>query len=796
VTVARVIVDISTRSIDRAFDYAIPGGLEGSAAVGCPVLVPFGSQQAVGYVVALPEAAEVENVKPLAAVLDGPWFPADAPPLAEWIAREYVSPLSDALRLFLPPGGTPGVSRTLAVAGVRPERASLKRDVFDAVAGGVATSGALRARFGPGADGAASSLVREGVLARVYALTRPGTGAVDDRIAELVEGSAFEPRKGAVMQRALLDALSEGPVSVPMLAAGLGAGHGALRRREEAGAVRVVSHRRFRSPGGPDKPAPRHAELSEDQSRALAAVEEAMRAGGRVVLLDGVTGSGKTEVYLRAIETVLERGASAIVLVPEISLTPQTVGRFRARFGDLVAVLHSRLSAGERLDQWELARSGAARVVVGARSALFAPVRDLGLVVIDEEHEHTYKQGQAPRYDARTVAERICAARGVPLVLGSATPRLESIAAAEEGRFERVVMTQRVAGGTLPDIRVVDMAAEFSDGHRSMFSRPLAAALKEVEEAHGKAVLFINRRGFASFLLCRECGYVPGCPDCDVSLTYHDVGARLVCHHCGHTEPVPPRCPSCGSPYLRQFGTGTQRVEAELEALIPALPIVRMDADTTTGKGGHEKRLAEFESLDSGVLLGTQMVAKGLDYPEVTLVGVVNADTTLHLPDFRAGERTWQLLQQVAGRAGRGERPGTVIVQTYWPDHPAIRAVAANDPDILFDRERVERSELGYPPFGRLANIVLTGADAEAVRGQAAAAALLLERAAAVHAGWRVLGPSPAPLARVRRLFRWHVLLKAPAGADVPAAVAAVLRELKTDEGVSVAPDIDPMDLL
>jgi primosomal protein N' (replication factor Y) (superfamily II helicase) len=796
VPVARVIVDISTRAIDRAFDYSVPPDLQGSVAVGCPVLVPFGSQQVVGYVVGLPEAAGVDHVKPLTAVLDEPWFASDAPPLASWIASEYVAPLSDALRLFLPPGGTPRVKRSIVATGPRPERPSLRQEVYDAVAAGPTTQAGLRGLFGPGADSAVAGLVRDGALARSYALERPGAAAVDDRVAELVEGSKFEPRKGAVMQRALVAALSEGPVAVPELAAGLGSVHGALRRLEEAGAVRVVSRRRVRVPGGPVKPAPRHEMLSEDQSRALAAVLSAVESGGGVVLVDGVTGSGKTEVYLRALESIVDRGRAAIVLVPEISLTPQTVGRFRARFGDLVAVLHSRLSAGERFDQWDLARSGVARVVVGARSALFAPVPDLGLVVIDEEHENTYKQGQAPRYDARMVAERLCAARGIPLVLGSATPRLESIIAAEEGRYRRVVMTARVAGGTLPDIRVVDMASEFSAGHRSMFSRPLAEALGDVQEQQDKAVLFINRRGFASFLLCRECGYVPGCPDCDVSLTYHEVGARLVCHHCGHTEAVPPRCPSCGSPYLRQFGTGTQRVEAELAALIPEMPIVRMDADTTTGKGGHERRLAEFEALDSGVLLGTQMIAKGLDYPEVTLVGVVNADTTLHLPDFRAGERTWQLLQQVAGRAGRGERPGTVIVQTYWPDHPAIRAVAAHDPDTLFGRERAERAELGYPPFGRLANIVFTGADAGAVRTQAAAFASALAPAVEDREGWRVLGPSPAPLARVRKLFRWHVLLKAPVGADIPSVVASALRDLKPDEGVSVAPDVDPMDLL
>jgi primosomal protein N' (replication factor Y) len=487
-------------------------------------------------------------------------------------------------------------------------------------------------------------------------------------------------------------------------------------------------------------------------------------------------------------------GGSAIVLVPEISLTPQTVGRFRSRFGDAVAVLHSRLSAGERYDQWDRARTGEARVVVGPRSALFAPVPELRLVVIDEEHESSYKQGSAPRYHARDVAERLCRATGAVLILGSATPSLETMDACERGECQLVRMSERVAGGTVSPVTVMDMAAEFSDGHRSMFSRPLLAGLERVRDAGEKAVLLMNRRGFASFVLCRDCGYVPRCTQCSVSLTYHEVGSRLVCHQCGHTETVPTVCPRCGSVYLRQFGAGTQRVEAELAAAVPGLPVVRMDLDTTRAKGGHEQRLAEFEALPSGVLLGTQMIAKGLDYPEVTLVGVINADTTLHLPDFRAGERTYQLLEQVAGRAGRADKPGQVILQTYWPDHPAIRAVASHDPAALYAEEREMRSQLGYPPFGRLANVTFTGKGVEAVRMSAASLATALRES--VSDGWTVLGPSPAVLSRVRGSYRWHVLLKAPRGADVAGAVRAGMSVAPALEGVACAPDVDPLDLM
>jgi len=346
----------------------------------------------------------------------------------------------------------------------------------------------------------------------------------------------------------------------------------------------------------------------------------------------------------------------------------------------------------------------------------------------------------------------------------------------------------------MPPVEIVDMAEEFREGNRSMFSRSLIRGLEEVAAKGAKAVLFLNRRGFASFVLCRECGHVPTCDNCSVSLTFHDVGQRLVCHHCGASRPLPARCPKCSSPYLRQFGSGTQRVEVELEATVPGLPVVRMDTDTTGGKGGHERRLAEFEAMPSGVLLGTQMVAKGLDYPEVELVGVINADTTLHMPDFRASERTYQLLEQVSGRAGRGAAGGRVVVQTYWPDHPAIRAAARHDPLGFYQEELKDRSGLGYPPCGRLARVVLTGRDGAAVKRSSASLTAALQ--AAAPSGYSVLGPSPAPLAKVKESFRWHVLVKAPAGADVSRIVWDALANASVEEGVSLAPDIDPLDMM
>lgn len=746
VRVAQVVIDVPSRALDSAFDYEVPDELQ-AVSVGSCVLVDFANRPAVGYVVGLSGESHYDRLKPVQALLDGPFFGEQAVRVAEWIAREYICPLSEAVKLFTPPGGTPRAIR------------------FEEDSG-----------------------------ATVWSLKRAGVGPVDDRWARLLSREeSFVPKAGAHVQRAVLDALAEGPVRVAELAADLGAVDGALKALQKAGAVQVERIRRYRDLEIRETSAVRHSTLTDGQASALQRITQ-LQASGGVLLVDGVTGSGKTEVYLRAIEDVLSRGRSACVLVPEISLTPQTVGRFRSRFGDEVAVLHSRLSAGERYDQWDRVRQGETRVVVGARSALFAPLSNLGLIVIDEEHESTYKQGSSPRYHAREVAERLATEHGAVLVLGSASPSLESRSRCDRGLWQRVAMPERVSGRDLPPVEVVDLTAEFAAGHRAMFSRSLAAALAEVRDAESKAVLFLNRRGFASFLLCRQCGYVPSCDSCSTSLTYHDVNPVLVCHHCGSRKPVPAECPECASPYLRQFGAGTQRVESELASLLPGWPVVRMDADTTRGKGAHERLLAEFEALQSGVLLGTQMIAKGLDYPDVTLVGVITADITLNLPDFRAGERTYQLLEQVAGRAGRGEQRGRVIIQTYWPDHPALRAVAAHDASVFYDEDTAVRSELGYPPFGRLANVLVWGEVQAAVASRAAEVTVLLRDEC--PADWEVLGPSPAPIGRLKRAWRWHVLVKAPAGADISGPVGNALARAGTKVGTSVAADIDPLDLL
>lgn len=740
--IARVVVDVPSQALTEPFDYSVPEALAGAVVVGCPVAVPFGTRPCVGYVVAMVRQSEYSGVlKEVAAVLGRPVFDGHAVGLAEWMATEYVAPLSETLRLFLPPGGAPKAVKT--------------------------------------ADG------------WTYQGRQMAMGT--ERLVFAVSASDFVPRPNASVQRAVLQAIADGPVSVSELAADIAGARSAVAALEKAGAITTVARLKYRVPAHSRSAAPRHTHSAE-QSRAIDEIDGRVASGGGVVLLEGITGSGKTEVYLSAIERAIAGGRSAIVLVPEISLTPQTVGRFRSRLGDDVAVIHSRLSAGERFDQWQLALEGRVRVVVGARSALFAPVQDLALVVIDEEHEPSYKQNASPRYNARDVAERLCAERGATLVLGSATPSMEARERARTGAYGHVRLTHRVGGARPPEVEIVDMTREFSEGHRSIYSRALQEALTVVADRGEKAVLFLNRRGFASFLLCRECGFVPECESCSVSLTYHEEGARLQCHHCGASHPVPPTCPRCGSAYLRKFGAGTQRAEAELETLFPGLPVVRMDADTTSRKGGHEEALTRFEEHHSAVLLGTQMIAKGLDYPDVTLVGVLNADSSMHVPDFRAGERTYQLLEQVSGRAGRGTRPGRVIIQTYWPDHPAVRAVATRDPDILYASETEDRSTVGFPPFRRLANVIMTGEDARSVRE----GALLLARElrSGIPAGWDVTGPAPAPIARVKGKWRWHVVLRAPASAAISEHLRAAVGRVQVPKGVSCVVDVDPVGMV
>lgn len=769
-----VVVDIPTRALLAPFDYAVEDRLLTTEKVrqdparyliGMTVLVPFSGRRAVGYVIDVhrepPEGLALNKIKSIDAILAPPAFDERSAQLALWIAEKYACPVCEAVRLFLAPGQTVKVKKV--------------------------------------EDGS-------------WELVQRSAGPLDVRWVGLTDQAvSFKPRPQASKQRGVLWALSDGAMRLVELNALLPGASQAVKTLEKYGVVQVWNRREFRSLetttlSSARSVRPEH--LTQGQQQALKAIQEVCAAAqGDVVLLDGVTSSGKTEVYLEAIEQALREGKGAIVLVPEIALTAQTVGRFRSRFGEQVALLHSRLSVGERFDQWDLVRQGKARVVVGARSALFAPVHNLGLVIIDEEHETSYKQDSAPRYHAREVAAQLVKLNHAALVLGSATPSLESLTRCEQGTFNgvrwtRVPMPERPGRATLPEVHIVDMRQEFTSGHRSIFSKRLQDALLSTVEHHHKAVLLLNRRGFANFLMCRECGCVPQCPHCNTALTYHERTHSLVCHSCGRSWPIraypdpTTRCPNCGSRYLAQFGVGTQRVEDELKNLLPDTLIIRMDADTTKGKGDHRRLLEEFDAAPTAVLIGTQMIAKGLDFPEVTLVGVINADTTLKLPDFRASERTYDLLEQVAGRAGRGEEAGQVIIQTYWATDPAIQAVKTHDRRSYVASELEERREANYPPYTRLTNVLVWGKYKNQVTQVINTIASEVRKKLSGRSGWYVLGPAGCVKSKIQDRYRMHIIVKSPLDAEVGQLIAPIVNDLKKPRGVNVAIDVDAYDLM
>jgi len=727
------------------FTYSVPVELAQLLEPGVRVAVPFSGRREVGVCVALHGSTELPagRLRRVSEVLDPePVVDAELLELTRWMAGYYACSWGEALAAVLPAalkreGGRRKVAMVAAADGVGEGELESLEETFPKQHRLLRT---LLDASGP--------LERREVLRRV--------NVSDSPLRTLV-------RKGWVV----VERVEAAP---DRLLAGDGRGAGAERRPPER--------------------------LTEAQSEAIARIEGHLHARrSATVLLFGVTGSGKTEVYLRAIERALEAGRGAIVLVPEIALTPQTVSWFRARFGQ-VAVLHSRMTDAQRLEMWHRVRRGEARVVVGARSAVFAPVKDLGVIVVDEEHEPSFKQSSAPRYHARDVAVMRARMTDAVCVLGSATPALESWSNAARGRYELARLPLRVHGGAPPAVQVIDMRAEVAETKTpALFSRALARRLSEALERGEQAILFLNRRGWSPVLWCKACGETVKCRQCDVSLNYHKRQRRLVCHTCCD-ELVPPReCPTCSAPGLRFLGTGSERVEDAIAELFPQAVIGRMDSDTMLRREDYEERLAAFGRGEIDVLVGTQMIAKGLDFPRVTVVGIVSADSTLHLPDFRSAERTFQLVSQVAGRSGRGELVGHTVVQTAAPEHPAIVQSARHDYETFASLEMEMRQELGYPPFGRLIRVLLEDEDEARVRAAAQRfAAELSERVTAL--GATVLGPAPAPLSLVRGRHRLHVLVKAPEGSPALPAARAALVELAAETArPRVAIDVDPVGM-
>jgi primosomal protein N' (replication factor Y) len=736
--IAKIVVEVA---VDREFDYLVPDALQAEIQVGTRVVVPFGRSETRGYVVGFVDSSPHKNLKEIRGrvgqkalveqrVLD----------LARWIADYYVCPVERAVRTVLP------------AAVRRPD-----------------------ARF------------KEGLL------VVPARQATDELAVEKL-------RARAPKQAAVLDALLGGrQMFLAHLARQAGTTASTIRALERKGFVTIGREAIRRDPLENETILPTAPlELMPQQAEALALIRRAADTlQPPVVLLYGVTGSGKTEVYLQAIRHVLDRGKGAIVLVPEISLTPQTLERFRGRFGDVIAVLHSSLGEGERHDEWHRVHDGRARIAIGARSALFAPVKNLGLIVVDEEHEPTYKQEDAPRYNARDVAVMRGRMERCAVVLGTATPSLESFHNAETGKYALARLPHRVDHRRMPAVRVIDMRIEAErEGHANVFSRDLVEAIHRRIERSEQTILFLNRRGFATSLICPKCGYVAECGNCSVSMTYHRQNEELICHICSDRRKVPSRCPNpaCRDPAFRFAGFGTQRVESVIAKVFPHARVRRMDSDATTGKDSHRLILGDFRTGKIDILVGTQMIAKGLHFPNVTLVGVVFADTTLHMPDFRAAERTFQLLTQVAGRAGRGEVTGEVIVQTYTPFHPSVQAARNLDYDGFYAQEIEFRRELAYPPFGHLVSLLLRGRSDE--KASFAGQAFAKQLAPLLPAGVVMAGPCPAPLARAKGQYRHQILLRGPTTRLMTEPLKKLLAGFKWPKDVTCSVDVDALSLL
>ena len=730
--------------LDRTFHYLVPENLREQALSGRRALVPFGNRRLTGYILGGAEESGIANLKEIIDVLDSePLWTGKELEFFRWTASYYQHPLGEVVRTALP-------------AGIN-----------------------IQTRKGTSGEQGALTGGRTALREKFY-----------------LPGPVLEvPRQPGSKAMEILAVIREaGDISGAELRKRFGACTPQLKRLTELGLCSAEEREVFRDPFkdhvvSRDEPRLLHTH----QKSALDAVSRCL--DGKLFtpfLLYGVTGSGKTEVYLQAISHALELGKNALVLVPEIALTPQLTGRFQARFGGGIAILHSGLSDGERYDEWRRIRRGLARIVIGARSAIFAPLDNIGIIIVDEEHESSFKQSDGLRYNARDLAlvrgRMECAA----VVLGSATPLVTSIHAAESGRLTLLELPERVEGRPMP---IVDLVA--MKGSKETISGALSASLAETFDQGRQAIVFLNRRGFATFLVCSDCGKPLTCPNCSVTLTYHRQRGQSLCHYCDYAVPAPGTCPSCGGTTLSELGAGTEKLEHDLKELLPTARIVRMDSDTTSGKGSHGRLLSRMSDGSADILVGTQMIAKGHDFPEVTLVGVVNAEASLGMPDFRAAERTFQLLSQVIGRAGRGEIPGRVVVQALDPEQYAISSAAGHDASGFYRQELEFRREAGYPPFTYLAAFALSGLSEQAVSGQADATARTLARLKSeLKIRVEILGPAPSPIYRLRNRFRRQILLKAANRGDLHRLLTSWRQQGTAVSTVRISVDIDPVDMM
>lgn len=795
---AQVIIDANHAEVDRVFDYRVPAQWEEAICVGLRVMVPFGQRNTKreGYVIALTETTEVPagKIKEIVEILDE-GRPILTPPileLAKWMKKEYFCTLNQCLQAVMPAGIRTKSVWYVELTEQTAELSEKEQQVADVLTeqGGAAPLRELEQVFGNRTEYILRCLQGKKVVRLRQKITR-STYKEEKRYVSLTENEELlaevkekaEKDKRLAGQLRVLSAISqEESISVEELKEKASVTDSPIhtllqkgilveqRRQEKRDVFQLEDY----TPTQPFYPTP-------EQAQALALLrEEEQKEQKRPILLHGVTGSGKTEIYMQLIEHVIMEGKQAIVLVPEISLTPQIMERFISRFGKQVSVTHSRLSLGERLDQWRKARDGEISIIIGPRSALFMPFSNLGVIVMDECHESSYISDVTPKCHTREVARKLSELTGALLVMGSATPDIDSYHRAVTGEFLLLQLKERTKGSRLPEVFVTDMRKELEDGNRSAFGLPLQQAIRENLEKGQQTMLFLNRRGYSTFVSCRKCGEVLTCPSCNVSYTYHASDKALVCHYCGKEVPVPKICPSCGSHYIRYFGTGTQKIEEETRRLFPEASVLRMDADTTTGKNGHARILELFGKGKADILIGTQMIAKGHDFPNVTLVGILAADLSLNLGTYQAAENCFQLITQAAGRAGRGELPGQVFIQTYQPENHAIRMAAAQDYEGFYQEEILLRQAMEYPPFSHIFSVLITGKMEQEVILAAQRLGAFMNHYAE-RAGCTVVGPAPAPLPKFRGEFRWQIFAKGTDAERLKAFALYTVEQTKKD---------------
>lgn len=799
------------------FSYGLPESLAPIVGPGSLVRVPFASRHLQGVVCSLAATCDLPHVRDIEEMLDPvPVVTSHQLRLAEWISKYYAAPLSDVLGAMLPPGLGRKTVYALEI-GVDPDGSRLSADqkrVLDTVraAHRMLLEDVQQALPDVDVDRAVTSLTRRGLLLKLAELAPPRVTARLIRVVSATPGGiaaiddAASLRRAAAQRAVLEEIAKNGPVPVPELTRRMPGAQGAVATLQKKGLVTVERREAPRLPVNLHAPVPTQPlHLAPAQRSAYEAIRWSIRKGGSdIFLLHGVTGSGKTEVYLQAVSDVIETGRQAIMMVPEISLTPQAVERVAGRFPGRVAVLHSQLSPGERLDEWQRIRHGEADVVVGPRSALFAPLPHPGLIVVDEEHDASYKQDSMPRYNSRDAAAVLGRLARATVIFGSATPDVGTYYAAQSGRIKLLELPDRpvwkgmepTAGSEsarpMPAVEVVDMRHELKVGNRSIFSSSLMEAMDQTLNDGQQALLFLNRRGSATVVICRDCGYVVRCPECDIPYTYHASSSRLICHRCDKRTVSPKLCPGCRGARIRYLGVGTQRVEEEVRHLFPRARVLRWDRDVTGGKGAHEEIVRKFSRHEADVLVGTQMIAKGLDFPLVTLVGVISADTGLHMPDFRAPERSFQLLTQVAGRAGRASLPSRVVVQTYTPDHYAVEAARQHDYNRFYREEMSFRESALYPPFARLIRFVYANERESLCRQSAGNLRTILEKAIELEAldGAEIIGPAPCFVARMKNRNYWQIIARGRSHGGT--SLHPLLDYIPP--GWSV--DVDPVDLL